>query len=85
MKKLDIARKKQVRVDNYLDYDLKFKTCKGHNFLRQGRQSSRSSIKTTFNLVVIEVFIFGFLLLLGNIQRLTCHFSFPPRQASLSS
>ncbi len=34
MKKLDIARKKQVRVDNYLDYDLKFKNVKDTTFLQ---------------------------------------------------
>jgi len=64
MKKLDIARKKQVRVDNYLDYDLKFKNVKDTHFY------NKATILQVFdqnhlNLVIIELFIFGFLLLLG--------------------
>src|SRR5687767_6047437 len=64
MKKLDIVRKKQVRVDNYLDYDLKFKNVKDTTFY------NKASIlqvfdQNHFNLVIIEIFIFGLVLVLG--------------------
>ncbi len=64
MKKLDIVRKKQVRVDNYLDYDLKFKSVKDTTFY------NKASIlqvfdQNHFNLVIIELFIFGLVLILG--------------------
>jgi hypothetical protein len=64
MKKLDIVRKKQVRVDNYFDYDLKFKNVKDTTFY------NKASIlqvfdQNHFNLVIIEVFIFGLVLVLG--------------------
>ncbi len=64
MKKLDIARKKQVKVDNYLDYDFKFKKVEHNNFY------DRATIlqvfdQNHFNLVVIELFIFATVLVLG--------------------
>ncbi len=64
MKKLDIARKKQIQVDNYLDYDLKFKKVEDHHFY------DRATIlqvfdQNHFNLVVIELFIFATVLVLG--------------------
>ena len=64
MKKLDIARKKQVRVDNYLDYDLRFKKVEDTHFY------DRATIlqvfdQNHFNLVVIELFIFATVLVLG--------------------
>ncbi len=64
MKKLDIARKKQVRVDNYLDYDLKFKRVENTHFY------DRATIlqvfdQNHFNLVVIELFIFAMVMILG--------------------
>jgi hypothetical protein len=64
MKKLDIARKKQIRVDNYLDYDLRFKKVEDHRFY------DRATIlqvfdQNHFNLVVIELFIFATVLVLG--------------------
>ena len=64
MKKLDIARKKQIRVDNYLDYDLKFKNVEDTHFY------DRATIlqvfdQNHFNLVVIELFIFATVLVLG--------------------
>lgn len=64
MKKLDIARKKQITVDNYLDYDLKFKKVQDTNFY------DRATIlqvfdQNHFNLVVIELFIFATVLVLG--------------------
>ncbi len=64
MKKLDIARKKQVRVDNYLDYNLRFKKVEENTFY------DRETVvqvfdQNHFNLVVIEFLIFTFVLILG--------------------
>ncbi len=64
MKKLDIARKKQIRVDSYLDYNLKFKRVQDAHFY------DRATIlqvfdQNHFNLVVIELFIFATVLVLG--------------------
>jgi hypothetical protein len=64
MKKLDIARKKQVRVDNYLDFDMKFKGLEETTFY------DKSTIiqvfdQNHFNLVVIELFIFALVVILG--------------------
>jgi hypothetical protein len=64
MKKLDIARKKQIRVDNYLDHDLRFKKVQDTHFY------DRATIlqvfdQNHFNLVVIELFIFATVLVLG--------------------
>lgn len=64
MKKLDIARKKQIRVDNYLDYDFRFKRVEDTHFY------DRATIlqvfdQNHFNLVVIELFIFATVLVLG--------------------
>jgi hypothetical protein len=64
MKKLDIARKKQVRVDNYIDHNLRFREVEYSNFY------DRATIikvfdQNHFNLVVIELLIFGMLLILG--------------------
>jgi hypothetical protein len=63
MKKLDIARKRQVRVDNYID-GLSVKKVEDNNFY------DREAIlkvfdQNHFNLVVIEIFIFALVLLLG--------------------
>lgn len=63
MKKLDIARKKQVRVDYYID-NFKIKKVEDTNFY------DRAAIlqvfdQNHFNLVVIELFIFALVLLLG--------------------
>ncbi|HYG02680.1 MAG TPA: patatin-like phospholipase family protein [Chryseosolibacter sp.] len=64
MKKLDIARKKQIRVDNYLDYDLKFRRVERNRFY------DRATIlqvfdQNHFNLVIIELMIFVLVLILG--------------------
>ncbi|MFM8742264.1 MAG: patatin-like phospholipase family protein, partial [Cytophagales bacterium] len=64
MKKLDIARKKQVRVDNYLDSRLRINSVEDTSFY------DKSTIlqvfdQNHFNLVVIEAFIFAAVLLLG--------------------
>ena len=64
MKKLDIVRKKQVRVDNYLDYDFRFKNVSDTTFY------NKSTIlqvfdQNHFNLVIIELFIFALVVVLG--------------------
>jgi hypothetical protein len=64
MKKLDIARKKQVPVDYYLDYDFRFKKVGDHHFY------DKSTIlqvfdQNHFNLVVIELLILAFVMVLG--------------------
>jgi hypothetical protein len=64
MKKLDIARKKQVRVDNYLDYDLKFKKVKDTTFYNKATVLQVFD-QNHFNLVIIEVLIFALVLILG--------------------
>jgi hypothetical protein len=64
MKKLDIARKKQVRVDNYFDYNLKFKKAVYTKFYDRAT-ILRVFDQNHFNLVVIELFIFAVLLVLG--------------------
>jgi hypothetical protein len=63
MKKLDIARKKQIRVDYFLD-GLKIKKVEDHNFY------DRATIiqvfdQNHFNLVAVEVLIFAVVLILG--------------------
>lgn len=64
MKKLDIARKKQIRVDHYLDYNLTPRKVEENRFY------DRATIlqvfdQNHFNLVVIELFIFATVLILG--------------------
>ncbi|MDL5047973.1 patatin-like phospholipase family protein [Oscillatoria amoena NRMC-F 0135] len=64
IKKLDIARKNQVHVENYLDYDFKIKKVEDTSFY------DRTTIlqvfdQNHFNLVVIEILIFAIVLLLG--------------------
>ncbi len=64
LKKLDIARKKQVHVDNYIDYDLKVKKIEDNSFYDKG-MILKVFDQNHFNLVIIELFIFGVVLLLG--------------------
>lgn len=64
MKKLDIVRKKQVRVDNYLDYDLRFKNVKDTKIYNKA-QIIQVFDQNHLNLVIIELFIFVFVLVLG--------------------
>ena len=64
MKKLDIVRKKQVRVDNYLDYDFKFKNVKDTTFYNKATILQVFD-QNHFNLVIIELFIFALVLVLG--------------------
>ena len=64
MKKLDIARKKQVHVENYIDYDFKIKKVEDNNFYDKAT-ILKVFDQNHFNLVVIELGIFAFVLLLG--------------------
>lgn len=64
LKKLDIARKKQVRVDNYLDSRLRVHKVEDTSFY------DKTTIlqvfdQNHFNLIIIEIFIFTFVLILG--------------------
>lgn len=64
MKKLDIARKKQVRVDSYIDHNFRIRKVEDNSFY------DRATIlqvfdQNHFNLVIIELFIFAFVLVLG--------------------
>jgi hypothetical protein len=64
MNKLDIARKKQVRVDNYISSNLSIKPVENIKFY------DRSTVlqvfdQNHFNLVIIELFIFFMVALLG--------------------
>lgn len=65
MKKLDIARKKQVRVDNYFDYDLKFKRVDDNKDFYDRQTILQVFDQNHFNLVIIELFIFALVLVLG--------------------
>ena len=65
MKKLDIARKKQVRVDNYLDYDFKFKQVNDEKDFYDRNAIVQVFDQNHFNLIVIELFIFAMVLVLG--------------------
>lgn len=63
MKKLDIARKKQVRVDYYLDF-FKVKRVEDTSFYDKATIIQVFD-QNHFNLVVIELFIFVLVLILG--------------------
>jgi hypothetical protein len=64
MKKLDIARKKQVRVDNYLDGPLKFKHVDDTGFYDKATIVQVFD-QNHFNLVVIELLVIAFVIVLG--------------------
>jgi hypothetical protein len=64
MKKLDIARKKQERVQTYLDYDCKLKEI-GETGFYDKATILQVFDQNHFNLVVIETFIFTFVVVLG--------------------
>ena len=65
MKKLDIVRKKQVRVDNYFDYDLKFKKVNDENDFYDKTAILQVFDQNQFSLIIIELLIFAMVLLLG--------------------
>lgn len=64
MKKLDIARKKQVRVDYYVDHTLQIKKVEDTSFFDKSTVLQVFD-QNHFNLVVIELFIFLVVLILG--------------------
>jgi hypothetical protein len=64
MKKLDIARKKQVRVDTYLDYDFRIKKVDETAFYDKATVLQVFD-QNHFNLVIIQLFVFLFVLVLG--------------------
>jgi hypothetical protein len=64
MKKLDIARKKQVRVDYYIDYASGFKKVEDNTFYDKATVLKVFD-QNHFNLVIIELLIFAFVLILG--------------------
>jgi hypothetical protein len=65
MKKLDIARKKQVRVDHYLDIDLRFKRATDYDGFYDRSAIIQVFDQNHFNLVIIQFAIFSLLLLMG--------------------
>ena len=65
LRKLDIARKKQERVDNYLDYDFKIKKVGSEKEFYDKQLIVQVFDQNHFNLVVIELTLFLFILLLG--------------------
>ena len=64
MNKLDIARKKQIHVDSYIDYDFRIKPVEDSNFYDKA-VILQVFDQNHFNLVIIELLIFGFVLILG--------------------
>lgn len=64
LKKLDIARKKQVRVDNYFDYDGRIKKTDETSFYDKATVLQVFD-QNHFNLIIIQSLIFILVLLLG--------------------
>lgn len=64
MKKLDIARKKQIRVDYYIDHTMKIKAVEDNSFYDKATILQVFD-QNHFNLVVIELLIFALVLVLG--------------------
>jgi hypothetical protein len=64
MKKLDIARKKQVHVDNYIDYKFRIRKVEDHSFYDKATILQVFD-QNHFNLVIIELLIFAAVLVLG--------------------
>lgn len=64
MRKLDIARKKQIHVENYLDFNMKFKKVEDSSFYDKATIIQVFD-QNHFNLVIIELLIFVFILVLG--------------------
>ncbi len=75
MKKLDIARKRQVRVDYYFDNRLRFNKVEDNTFYDKATILQVFD-QNHFNLVVIELFIFTIVLTLGIFKDYP-HFQLP--------
>ena len=65
MAKIDIARKRQLRVDNYLDDSFKFRKVGDEKDFYDRNTITKVFDQNHFNLVIIELFIFAFILVLG--------------------
>lgn len=65
LKKLDIARKKQERVESYFDYDFKFRKVGRERDFYDRQTIIRVFDQNHFNLVVIELALFALIILLG--------------------
>ena len=65
LRKLDVARKKQVRVDYYFDYNLSIKKVGDEKDFYDKASILQVFDQNHFNLVVIEVLIFILILILG--------------------
>ena len=65
MNKLDIAKKKQARVDYYLDTDFRFKKVMDEKDFYDKGAILQVFDQNQFNLVIIELLIFGMVLVLG--------------------
>ena len=65
MRKLTIARKSQVRVDYYLDYDFRFKKVRDEKNFYDRKTIIQVFDQNHFNLVAIELTLFALILLLG--------------------
>lgn len=65
MKKTELARKKQVRVDNYLTHSLHFRKVRDEKDFYDKEMLQRVFDQNQFNLVLIELLIFAMVLLLG--------------------
>jgi len=64
LKKLDIARKKQVRVDSYVDSKLRIRKVEDTSFYDKATIIQVFD-QNHFNLIIIELLIFTFVLVLG--------------------
>ncbi|HNP77365.1 MAG: patatin-like phospholipase family protein [Cyclobacteriaceae bacterium] len=65
MNKLDIAKKKQARVDYYLDTDFRFKKVMDEKDFYDKGAILQVFDQNQFNLVIIELLIFGMVMILG--------------------
>ena len=65
MKKSDLSRKKQVRVDNYFTHSFRFKKVADEKDFYDKDAMMKVFDQNQFNLVIIELLIFGMVLVLG--------------------
>jgi hypothetical protein len=82
MKKSDLARKKQVRVDNYLTHSFRFKKVSDEMDFYDKDALMKVFDQNQFNLVIIELFIFGMVLILGIFKDYPA-FQFPAAASSM--
>jgi hypothetical protein len=65
MKKTELGRKKQVRVDNYLNHSFRFKKVRDEKDFYDKEMLQKVFDQNQFNLVLIELLIFAMVLVLG--------------------